>query len=90
MRMNNTSRFDELGFENVNSRRMRKVEDGKYILLIYFLCLVMIFVHLILFFHILFGFKTLKDSIRNILTRNKVAPQEIKFSHLWTVEPIDC
>ena len=65
--MNNTNGtgFDDLEFENddvdSNNRRIRKIEDGKYVLLIYFICLVMIFFHFLLFFHILFGFKTLKD-----------------------------
>ena len=91
--MNNTTMLEGLGLENIDryesSERIRKIEDGKYILLIYFVCLVMIFAHLLLFFHILFGFKTLKDSIRNLLINNKVSSQEIGFSHLWTVEPIE-
>ena len=93
--MNNTTGhgFDELGFEKEdeyeNSRKIRKIEDGKYILLIYFICLVMIFAHFLLFFHILFGFKNLKESIRKLLINNRVSPQEIGFSHLWTVEPIE-
>ena len=93
LEMNNTTMFEELGLKNIDwyesSETIRKIEDGKYILLIYFICLVMIFVHFILFFHILFGFKTLKDSIRNMLINNKVSSHEIGFSHLWTVEPIE-
>jgi hypothetical protein len=48
--MNNTNRtgFDDLEFENddvivdANNGRIRKIEDGKYVLLIYFICLAMI------------------------------------------------
>ena len=93
--MNNTNGtgFDDLEFENddvdSNNRRIRKIEDGKYVLLIYFICLMMIFVHFLLFFHILFGFKTLKDTIRRMLVNNKVSPQDGSFSNLWTVEPVD-
>ena len=93
--MNNTNGtgFDDLEFENddvdSNNRRIRKIEDGKYVLLIYFICLAMIFVHFLLFFHILFGFKTLKDTMRRMLVNNKVSPQDGGFSNLWTVEPVD-
>ena len=93
--MNNTNGtgFDDIEIENEdgyeNNRRIRKIEDGKYIILIYFVCLVMIFAHFLLFFHILFGCKNFKDSIRRMLVNNRVSPQEIGFSHLWTVEPVD-
>ena len=52
--MNNTNftGIEDQNFENntgyENDRRIRKIEDGKYVVLIYFVCLVMIFAHFLL------------------------------------------
>ena len=91
--MNNTNftGIENFNLENINGyenyRRIRKIEDGKYIVLIYFVCLLMIFAHFLLFFHILFGFKTSKDNLRNIIVNNKVSPQDCEFSKVLTLEP---
>ena len=91
--MNNTNFtvIEDPNFENntgyENDRRIRKIEDGKYVVLIYFVCLVMIFAHFLLFFHILFGFKTSKDNLRRMIVNNKVSPQDCEFSKVLTLEP---
>ena len=91
--MNFTNHTDYDDYESETDeetkRENRKIEDGKYILMIYIICVIVILVHLLMCFHIIFGCKSVKEYLRKVFINNRVTPQELGFSYLWTAEPIN-